>query len=227
VNGEAPDSKMPGLAVVTGGSGALAGAIGEALSRTGRRVVLPAHGDLDVADAESVKYYFAAIGEVDLLINAAGVTRDSVLLRLNEADWDTVLGVNLDGAFRCARAVLRGMLKRRCGHIINIASFSAKRPPPGQAAYAAAKAGLFGMTQALAAEAGSRGVRVNAVLPGFLETPMTAGLDARVVERALGEHVLGRFNTVEDAAKFIVALDEMNAVSGQVFQLDSRISRQL
>ncbi len=227
MNGEVPKSTIPGLAVVTGGGGALAGAIGDALGRAGHRVALPAHSELDVTQAESVKAYFAAIGEVDLLINAAGVTRDSVLQRLDEADWDTVLGVNLDGAFRCARAVLRGMLKRRDGHIINIASFSAKRPPPGQAAYAAAKAGLIGMTQALAAEAGSRGVRVNAVLPGFLETPMTAGLDAKVVKRALSDHVLGRFNTIDDAAKFIVALDAMKAVSGQVFQLDSRISRQL
>lgn len=227
MNGDESDSAPARRAVVTGGAGALAGAIGEALGGAAYRVALPTRAELDVTCAESVKAYFAAVGEVDLLINAAGVTRDAALLRLDEADWDTVLGVNLDGAFRCARAVLRGMLKRRSGHIINIASFSAKRPPPGQAAYAAAKAGLFGMTQALAAEAGSRGVRVNAVLPGFLETPMTAKLDAKVVERALSDHLLGRFNTTAEAAKFIVALDGMSAVSGQVFQLDSRLSRQL
>lgn len=227
MNGEAPDSTATCLAVVTGGGGSLAGAIGEALRGAGYRVALPVRSELDVTQAQSVKDFFADTGDVDLLINAAGVTRDSLMQRLDEADWDAVLGVNLDGAFRCARAVLRSMLKRRSGHIINIASFSAKRPPPGQAAYAAAKAGLFGMTQALAAEVGSRGVRVNALLPGFLQTPMTDRLDAKVVERALSDHVLGRFNTSADVANFIVALDRMNAVSGQIFQLDSRLSRQL
>jgi len=227
VSGEVPEPSAPAVAVVTGGGGALACAIGDALKRVGYRVELPLRRELDVADAGSVNAFFEGAGEVDLLINAAGVTRDSALQRLSEANWDSVTGVNLDGPFRCARAVLRGMLKRRKGHIINIASFSAKRPPSGQAAYAAAKAGLIGMTQALAAEAGSRGVRVNAVLPGFLETPMTAGLDVDVIKRALSQHVLGRFNTVEDVAKFIVTLDELRAVSGQVFQLDSRISRQL
>lgn len=226
MNGESPDSGSRS-AVVTGGGGALAGAIGSALTGAGYQVALPQRDELDVRDGGSVSAYFADAGDFDLLINAAGVTRDRAIQRLDEKDWDCVLGVNLDGAFRCAKAALRGMLKRRRGHIVNISSFSALRPPVGQAAYAAAKAGLIGLTQALAVEAGSRGVRVNAVLPGFLATPMTAKLDAEVIARARAEHVLGRFNTPDEAARFIVALDAMSAVSGQVFQLDSRIARQL
>ena len=216
-----------GVVVISGGEGDLARALGEALHGAGRTVLSPGRDELDVSDQASVKQYFAEVGDVDLLVNAAGVTRDKSMARLSESDWDTVLGVNLDGAFRCSQAVLRGMLKRRCGHIVQIGSFSARRPPIGQAAYAAAKAGLVGLTQSLAAEVGGRGVRVNAVMPGFLETKMTAGLAPELVDRVRGEHVLGRFNTVGDVAKFIVTLDELSAVSGQVFQLDSRLSRQL
>ena len=216
-----------GVVVISGGQGDLASAIGDALRGTGRTVLLPGRDDLDVSDPASVAEYFAACGEVDLLVNAAGVTRDMPITRLSEEDWDTVLGVNLDGAFRCSRAVLRGMLKRRCGHIVQIGSFSARRPPIGQAAYAAAKAGLVGLTQSLAAEVGGRGVRVNAVMPGFLETRMTAGMAKEAVDRVRGQHVLGRFNTTTDVAKFVITLDELSAVSGQVFQLDSRLSSQL
>ena len=216
-----------GVVVISGGQGDLALAIGEALRGAGRTVLLPGRAELDVSDPGSVKEFFAKCGEVDLLINAAGVTRDKPMARLASDDWDAVLETCLDGAFRCSRAVLRGMLKRRCGHILQIGSFSARRPPVGQAAYAAAKAGLIGLTQSLAAEAGGRGVRVNAILPGFLETRMTAELSDEVVERARGEHLLGRFNTPGDVAKFIVTLEELSAVSGQVFQLDSRLSRQL
>jgi 3-oxoacyl-[acyl-carrier protein] reductase len=222
-------SRRPGdgMVVVSGGEGGLGVALGAAFRSLGRTVLLPGRSELDVSDPASVKEYFGACGEVDLLVNAAGVIRDRPLTRLSEGDWDAVVGVNLDGAFRCAQAVLRGMLKRRCGHIIQIGSFSARRPPIGQAAYAAAKAGLIGFTQALAAEVGGRGVRVNAVLPGFLETRMTAELGEEVVDRVRNEHVLGRFNTAEDVARFITVLDELAAVSGQVFQLDSRLSSQL
>lgn len=224
---EGDSCAAPPFAVITGGAGGLATAIAATLREAGYRVAAPTHGQLDVTDTEAVKAWFGEHDSVDLLVNAAGVTRDQRLLRLDEEDWDAVIGVNLDGAFRCARAVLRGMLRRRSGHIINIASFSAKRPPAGQAAYAAAKAGMVGLTQSMAAEAGSRNVRVNAVMPGFLETPMTAALSDAVIERARSAHLLGRFNTPADVGKFIVTLDAMDAVSGQVFQLDSRLSRQL
>lgn len=216
-----------GVVVVSGGEGDLAVAVGSALRAVGRTVFLPGRDELNVADPASVEEYFAGCGEVELLVNAAGLTRDQPVLRLSEADWDEVMGVNLDGAARCSRAVIRGMMGRRCGHIVHIGSFSARRPPVGQAAYAAAKAALVGLTQSLAAEVGGRGVRINAILPGFLETRMTAGLAEKVVDRVRREHVLGRFSTTEDVGKFIVALDQLSAVSGQVFQLDSRLSRQL
>jgi 3-oxoacyl-[acyl-carrier protein] reductase len=137
-----------------------------------------------------------------------------------------VLDVNLGGAFRCSQRALPPMLKARSGHIVNIGSFSALSGPIGQTNYAAAKAGLIALTQSIAKEAGVRGIRSNTVLPGFLETKMTAAVPPEAVGRALDAHVLGRFNTAEDAARFIVFLHQhLPHVSGQLFQLDSRIRR--
>ena len=142
-----------------------------------------------------------------------------------EAEWDGVLDTNLKGAFRCAKAAFRIMLKQRVGHIVNIGSFSGVCPPAGQVNYAAAKAGLIGLTHVLADEGGMRSIRVNCVLPGFLETKMTRDLAPAVIESAKQKHVLGKFNTVDDVARFVTFLQSMEAVSGQVFQLDSRIRR--
>ena len=136
------------------------------------------------------------------------------------------MGVNLDGAFRCCRAALKLMVKQRAGHIVNIGSFSALSGPVGQANYASAKAGLIGLTQSLALEYGNRNVRCNCVLPGFLETKMTRGVLEKHRPQVLAAHSLGRLNTPADAARFIVQLDGFAHVSGQVFQLDSRVRAQ-
>ncbi len=212
----------PKLALITGGQGALASELNRQLSAAGYEVVAPGRGELDVTSPDSVADFIDGLGRVDLLVNNAGVTRDRSILKMSPSDWDEVLAVNAKGAFLCAKVVLRRMLKQHGGHIVNIGSYSALRPPHGQANYAAAKAAMVGLTQSLAAEAGGRGVRANCVLPGFLETPMTDKLGGEVKARALRTHLLGRFNTPLDAARFIVFLDSMDAVSGQVFQLDSR-----
>ncbi|QQL46381.1 SDR family NAD(P)-dependent oxidoreductase [Sulfuriroseicoccus oceanibius] len=210
------------VVVITGGRGGLGSALAKAFAEAGWMVHAPGRDALDVASAESVDAYFSQLGAVDVLVNNAGITRDTPLLKMSEAQWDEVIDVNLNGAARCARAVVRGMVKRRRGAIVNVSSYSALSGPAGQANYAAAKAGLIGFTKALAKEVGGRGVRVNAVLPGFLETKMTDQVSDAVKERARAAHALGQFNTAEQAAEFVVNLVRMDAVSGQVFQLDSR-----
>lgn len=174
-----------------------------------------------MTSAESVAAFFKG-KDVDLLINNAGVRRDVIMARMSEEDWDAVMDVNLKGAFLCARAVLKGMFRCRTGHIINIGSYSALSGPVGQCAYAASKAGLIALTKSVAAEGGRRNVRANCVLPGFLETKFIDGMDEKIIDQARDTHALGEFNTTQDAAKFILQLDAMRAVSGQVFQLDSR-----
>jgi len=215
----------PAVAVITGGEGDLARALAECLAAAGYRVEAPGRDRLDVSDPDSVAAFFSGLEKVDLLVNNAGITRDASVGRMSESDWDEVLSVNLRGAFLCARAAIKTMFRRRCGHIVNIGSYSAVRPPAGQIGYASSKAGLVGLTQALAEEVGKRAVRVNCVLPGFLETRMTDRLKPERVEAVREDHVLGKFNTPGDAARFIVFLDSMENVSGQVFQLDSRLRR--
>ncbi|MDF1752716.1 MAG: SDR family NAD(P)-dependent oxidoreductase [Verrucomicrobiales bacterium] len=209
--------------VITGGRGDLASAFVSEFQGAGFTVFAPGRNELDVTDADAVKQFFSEIGPIDLLINNAGLTRDTVHSRLTEEDWDVVIDTNLKGSFLCARAALRAFPRKTGGHIINIGSFSAKSPPIGQSNYAAAKAGLIGLTQSLAKEYGKRDIRVNAILPGFLETKMTAALSNNARERIRDRHVLQRFNTTEDAARFAAFLHTMKHVSGQVFQLDSRV----
>ncbi|MCB1076804.1 MAG: SDR family NAD(P)-dependent oxidoreductase [Verrucomicrobiae bacterium] len=224
----ASSSPAPRIAVVTGAKGGLGSAIVRELESTGRfaKVFAPGRSDLDVTAADSVARFFGELDRIDLLVNNAGLTRDVPIARMAEDQWDKVIDGNLRGAFLCSRAALKLMIRQRSGLIVNIGSFSALRPPPGQAAYAAAKAGLIGLTQSLAEEAGKRNVRVNCVLPGFLEgTGMTRDLPADVIELARQSHVLGRFNTPVEAARFVAFLDTLEAVSGQVFQLDSRLRR--
>ena len=220
---------MKRRALITGGEGTLARALAKALREGGRygEVLAPGHGDLDVSDAAAVREFFGARERIDLLVNNAGATRDAPFLKMPVTDWETVVDTNLKGAFLCSREALRLMVRQREGHIVNISSFSALDPHPGQSNYAAAKAGLVGLTQSLAEEVGKRNVRVNCILPGFLEgTGMTGGLPEQVIEKARAAHVLGQFNTVDSAARFVVFLDaEMAGVSGQVFQLDSRLRR--
>ncbi|MCB1086507.1 MAG: SDR family NAD(P)-dependent oxidoreductase, partial [Verrucomicrobiae bacterium] len=213
----APTTAEQRIAVVTGAKGGLGSAIVRELENSGRfaKVFAPGRSDLDVTAADSVARFFGELDRIDLLVNNAGLTRDVPIARMAEDQWDKVIDGNLRGAFLCSRAALKLMIRQRSGLIVNIGSFSALRPPPGQAAYAAAKAGLIGLTQSLAEEAGKRNVRVNCVLPGFLEgTGMTRDLPADVIELARQSHVLGRFNTPVEAARFVAFLDTLEAVSG-------------
>lgn len=210
--------------LITGGEGGVGSACRELFTSAGWDVLAPGRAELDVSCADSVEQYFSEAGEIDLLLCNAGVTDDCLLAKMSERQWDRALEVNLKGAFRCARAVSRQMLRRRSGQVIFVSSYSAFHPPAGQANYAAAKAGLVGLAKSLAAEWGSRGVRVNVVVPGFLETKMTESVADTAKEAALSKHVLGQFNEAEKVAKFVRFMEEeMPYTSGQVFNLDSRI----
>ncbi|MGJ8676984.1 MAG: SDR family oxidoreductase [Akkermansiaceae bacterium] len=215
--------KLPRV-VLSGGEGDLAKALSVSLHNAEMEVITLGKKDLDVRDSSQVKACFKELGNIDLLICNAGLVTDVALARMTEADWDQVMKVNLKGAFLCAREAARGMAKLRTGHIVFISSFSALHPPKGQANYAASKAALHGMMKSLASELGSRNVRVNLILPGFLETKMTADLTAVVKASNLNKHVLGRYNTKESVAEFVAFLHhQMQHTSGQVFNLDSRI----
>ena len=189
--------------------------------------LLPLH--LDVTDPdqvhESVDTILSKWKRIDVLINNAGMTADGPVARLSLEDWQRVLDVNLKGAFLCSQTVLRAMFRQRRGHIINLSSFAARNGHLGQPNYVAAKAGLVGLTQSLAREAGSRNVRVNAIFPGVLDTPMTAGLSDEQRSRIADANVLNRSTTLDEVSAFILHLAGMEHVSGQVFQLDSRIGR--
>ncbi len=217
----------PLSAVITGGAGDLAQAIAAELQSAGYAILTPGREELDVTSSDSVRRYFAALPGLDLLINNAGVCRDVSVAKMTEAEFDHVIDVNLKGAFLVSQAAVKLMSKQRHGHIVNIGSYSALSGPAGQANYAAAKAGLIGFTQSIAKEYGARNIRANCVLPGFLETKMTRPLleDVAWREGLMSQHTLGRLNTAQDVARFIVFLHSMENVSGQVFQLDSRVRR--
>lgn len=210
------------VAVITGGSGTLGQAIASTLAAPDWEIHAPSSGGLDVRDSEAVRGYFHQ-HPPDLLVCAAGVVCDSLLGNLNEADWDELLAVNFKGALACARAVLPSMRQRQCGHIIFISSFSALHPPVGQIAYATAKAALLGLTRDLARSHGPHGIRVNAILPGFIKSRMTKGVSEKRQAEVLADHALGHFNTPEAVGKFVRHLHhDLPHTSGQVFQLDSR-----
>ena len=208
--------------VVTGGNGGLGRALLAAFHSPLWQHAAPGRAELDVTDGTAVSGFFHG-RNVDLLICAAGIIRDAPLARLDENAWDEVFAVNFTGAMACAAAALPAMLARGCGHLVFISSFSALHPPPGQLAYATAKAALLGLTQQLAARHGRRGIRVNTILPGFLETPMTRNLSPARRAQILAEHSLGTFNTPAAVAGFIHFLHhQLPHTSGQFFQLDSR-----
>jgi 3-oxoacyl-[acyl-carrier protein] reductase len=164
----------------------------------------------------------AALGPVDILVNNAGITRDGLALTMSESDWDAVLSVNLKGAFLMSKAVLRGMIKRRRGSIINISSVVGRRGNAGQVNYSAAKAGLLGLTKTLAKEVASRNVRVNAVAPGYIETDMTAALDDSARKALISQIPLGRIGTpqgVADAVAFLAG-DSASFITGAVLAVD-------
>jgi 3-oxoacyl-[acyl-carrier protein] reductase len=223
------------VVVITGASGGLGSALCDAFASGGWRVVATSRNEsaprggvewrqLDLTRVEEIERVFADIGRVDALVNNAGVTADAPLAQMSDEDWDRVLDVNLRAAFRCARAVARPMIRQRGGHIINVSSFGARSGPRGQANYAAAKAGLIGLTQSLAKELGSRNVRVNAIFPGVLPTRMTAHLSAERMAEFAAANALGRINSLDEVARFVVFLAGTENISGQVFQLDSRIA---
>jgi len=210
--------------VITGGSGGLGKAIISEFSGSEWEITAPRRDELDVTDSKAIRRVLSPLS-VDLFIHSAGLIRDASLARLGESEWDEVMAVNYQGAADCAAALLPGMIARGAGHLIFISSYSALRPPVGQAAYATAKAALLGLVSALARENGRHGIRVNVILPGFLETRMTETVSLGRKSEVLADHALGRFNTPDAVAKFIRHLHEhLPAVSGQVFQLDSRIS---
>lgn len=208
---------------ITGGGGDLAGHIQEVFQQAGDHVLAPERAELDITRPASIAEFTTNHPAPDLLICQAGLAENALIARCSESSWDRQIEVNLHGAYRCAKQVLPEMLARSQGHIIFISSHSAIHPPSGQAAYAAAKAGLIGLAKSLAAEVGPAGLRVNAILPGFLDTKMTRDLSPARRDEVKREHHLRRFNTPDVVAKFILCLHhELPHTSGQVFALDSR-----
>ena len=232
-------------ALVTGGSRGIGLAIAEELAAGGAKVAvvardaaraeaaaasLPGEGHrgyaADVADPEScaavVKQVEADLGGVDILVNNAGVTRDNLLMRIKDDDWDVVVDTNLRGAFALMRAVSRGMMKKRAGRIVNITSVVGIIGNAGQANYAASKAGLIGLTKAVAKELASRGVLVNAVAPGYIETDMTSELPEGAREALQGQIALGRLGSPKDIAPVVRFLAGPGAsyITGQVLVVD-------
>ncbi|MFM8662043.1 MAG: 3-oxoacyl-[acyl-carrier-protein] reductase [Cyanobium sp.] len=234
------------VALVTGASRGIGRAIAESLALAGATVVvnyarspeaaeevvaaITAAGgrawshQADVADEAAVEAMVKAVldteGHLDVLVNNAGITRDGLLMRMKTADWQSVIDLNLTGVFLCTRAVSRSMLKARRGRIINITSVVALMGNPGQANYSAAKAGVIGLTRSSAAEFASRGVTVNAVAPGFIESDMTADLDKEPILKAIPMGRMGQPGEVARAVRFLAADPAAAYMTGQVLQVD-------
>lgn len=236
------------IAVVTGASRGIGKAIAMRLAKEGATVIINYNGSVDKAEAvkteiekaggraavyqcdvseekaceaflsEVIKTY----GRIDVLVNNAGITRDGLLMRMSETDFDAVLNTNLKGAFHTIRSASRQMLKQRSGRIINMASVVGVSGNAGQANYAASKAGVIGLTKAAAKEMASRGITVNAVAPGFIETDMTGVLSEKVREGAFGQIPMGTFGKPEDVASAVafLASEEARYITGQVLHVD-------
>ncbi len=182
--------------------------------------------EFDVADAaavnQGVDQLVKEAGRLDILVNNAGITRDNLIVRMKETEWDAVLGVNLKGAFNCIRAASRPMVKQRAGRIINISSVVGVMGNPGQANYVASKAGLIGLTKTVARELASRNITVNAVAPGFIQTEMTETLPEATRQLMLAQIPLGRFGTAEEVAQAVafLASDAAAYITGQVIHVN-------
>jgi 3-oxoacyl-[acyl-carrier protein] reductase len=234
------------VALVTGASRGIGAAIAKKLANAGATVVVnyassPAAAEAvvgeisaaggkawahqaNVADEEQVESLIKAVlekeGRLDVLVNNAGITRDGLLMRMKSGDWQSVIDLNLTGVFLCTRAVSRSMLKARSGRIINITSVVGLMGNPGQANYSAAKAGVIGLTRSSAAEFASRGVTVNAVAPGFIDSDMTAELDKEPILKAIPLGRMGQPGEVASAVRFLAADPAAAYMTGQVLQVD-------
>lgn len=236
-------------AFVTGASGGIGGAIARALAAQGAKVAI-AGTKVDVLDALAADMGGAGLvfaadlsdraaadtafaeaekalgGQIDILVNNAGITRDQLAVRMKDDDWDRVIEINLTAGFRLARSALRGMMKRRWGRIVGITSVVGATGNPGQANYAASKAGMIGMTKALAAEVASRGITVNCVAPGFIETAMTAVLTEEQNRRIAGNVPAGRLGTPVEIAAAVayLASEEAAYVTGATLHVNGGLA---
>lgn len=226
-------------ALVTGGSRGIGQAIAAELAKAGAEVVIgyrsggeeaeKAAGEIggravqaDVSNPEDAKRLVDEAGEVEILVNNAGVTRDGLLARMSDEDWDVVIDTNLRGTFNTCRAASRGMMKRRSGAIVNVSSVVGLHGNPGQTNYSASKAGIIGFTKALARELGSRGIRANVVAPGYVSTRLTNELPDELKQAMLANTPLGRFGDPEDVAGAVRFLcsDAAAFVTGEVLLVD-------
>ncbi len=235
-------------AIITGGTRGIGLAIAKRLASDGWDLLLTYRGDTEAANAAEqelattgsnvkviagdianaddagriIEEGMAHLGKIDALINNAGITRDTLMMRMSEDDWDAVLDTNLKGAFLLSKAAMRPMLRARAGRIVNLTSVVGLVGNAGQANYSAAKAGLVGLTKTMAREVGSRGITVNAVAPGFIDTRLTEVLPDELKQRLLSQTPLGRFGTPEDVAGAVAFLvsDDASFITGHVLTVD-------